>query len=290
MDHLASLEEDKEIMAASTAASVQKYSNLLKSFTASSSTFQILHSFGPPRSSQSIKRLYILDSSFNPPTLAHLHIATSSIASPCRLLLLLAIQNADKAPKPLSFPERLHLLTIFASSLSKRPQQQDGSRPEHDGQDLGLGIDIGVTKLPYFHSKASSIRQSGEYATDPEQIHLTGFDTLIRILDPKYYDHGRLDVLQGFFETSRLNVTLRDGGQWGERAQQEDLLRKIASGELEGIGARREWVTDERIVLVEGRGGSPISEFVSSQFFLCRFTLKKERLCLALLLGTVETR
>ncbi|TAQ83199.1 hypothetical protein B7494_g8476 [Chlorociboria aeruginascens] len=82
------------------------YANLLKAFASSPSLFRLLHSVPAPYTTPP-KTLYILDSSFNPPTLAHLHIARSAVLSDPRakegekrILLLLATQNADKAPKP----------------------------------------------------------------------------------------------------------------------------------------------------------------------------------------------
>src|SRR5450432_1859290 len=90
---------------------LKSYTTALKSFASSPSTFRILSSL-PVRSQSSQplpppKTLYILDSSFNPPTLAHLRILTSALTEktplPRRVLLLLATQNADKAQKPASF-------------------------------------------------------------------------------------------------------------------------------------------------------------------------------------------
>ena len=79
----------------------------LDSFAASPATFRVLHtvpsiSAGGTRGKPN--RLYVLDSSYNPPTRAHLRIAISALTEddaaakggPRSLLLLLATQNADK--------------------------------------------------------------------------------------------------------------------------------------------------------------------------------------------------
>src|SRR5277367_460709 len=102
---------------------LSKFASALSSFASSSpDNFRILSSI--PQHAPPPSTLYVLDSSFNPPTLAHLRIATSALSqdhgpAPKRLLLLLATQNADKAPKPASFEQRLVLMTIFANDLRK---------------------------------------------------------------------------------------------------------------------------------------------------------------------------
>jgi nicotinamide-nucleotide adenylyltransferase len=237
--------------------SLSKYASALTAFTSSSSTFRILHSI-PQSGLPPPQTLYVLDSSFNPPTLAHLHIATSALLhdtrpspSPKRLLLLLATQNADKAPKPASFHQRLVMMQIFASDLlATLPQSQSPS----SSTEPPIGIDIGVTKLPYFIDKALAISQSSAYPPSTTQVHLTGFDTLIRILDPKYYPPDmKLRALDGFLAQHRLRVAYRAGDQWGGKAAQDEYLRELELGEREKDGGKREWVTEGRIVMCDGR-------------------------------------
>ncbi|KAH8592789.1 cytidylyltransferase [Bisporella sp. PMI_857] len=246
---------------------LKNYTSLLKSFASSPSKFQILHSLSasskplPPP-----KTLYILDSSFNPPTLAHLRIATSallqdsrsrssSFASPTgkRLLLLLATQNADKAPKPAGFEQRLCMIHILAQDLIASLPSEANPQSEEEG---GLvGVDIGVIKLPYFVDKAAAIARSEVYGEpgEVEQVHMTGFDTLIRVLDPKYYGDKGLSVLDAFFERNRLRVTYRTDDEWGSRDEQDGYLAALGRGERGIEGAKGEWVRDGRIEMVEGR-------------------------------------
>ena len=167
------------------------FSVALKDFAFSPATFRVLRSVptaSKPQSSAT-KTLYVLDSSFNPPSKAHMQIAKSALkydkgAKPHRLILLLATQNADKAPKPASFENRLAMMTLFAQELER---------------ESAVPVDVAVTKLPYFHDKATSVDDSGVYQGEPEQVHLTGFDTVIRIFDTKYYppDHN-FRVLEPF--------------------------------------------------------------------------------------------
>lgn len=203
--------------------------------------------------------LYVLDSSFNPPTKAHMRIASSALLhdngpGPKRLLLLLAIQNADKAPKSASFEQRLAMMSTFATDLLMHL---------HFETDFPKGaeipyVDIGVTKFPYFHDKATAISQSSTYAGNPVQVHLTGFDTLIRIFDAKYYPPEKtLAPLEPFLTQHRLRVTYRTDADWGDRKAQQEYLDKIRRGERDAEGAKQEWV--KQIEMVEGaQPGEPI--------------------------------
>ncbi|CAG8955571.1 hypothetical protein HYFRA_00009525 [Hymenoscyphus fraxineus] len=270
------------------AARISTYSALLDFFTSSKHTFQILHSISsrassmpkllaaPPGSPP--KPLHILDSSFNPPTLAHHRIILTSLLSAQqnfakpdlpspqqtpRLLLLLATQNADKAAKPASFPERLAMMELFASSILS------SLSPPLSNE---LVIDIGVTKHPYFVDKSASIAQEAIYEREgqSEQIHLIGYDTLTRLLSPKYYLGTTLASLVPFLGKHRLEVTYRTDDKWGDRGAQDGFVRGIGEGRLcvrdgmaveggsevgslEEYGGVKAWVTEGRIVMVEGR-------------------------------------
>ena len=133
----------------------------------------------------------------------------------------------------------------------------------------GVVVDVGVTKEARFVDKARAIEECGEYSSSDdgagkkpvEQVHLTGFDTLLRLLDVKYYppDHD-LAPLEGLFEKHRVRVTRRTGDAWGGTEEQDEYIKKLQRGEMEDKGGRREWA--ERIELVEGRAEG--EEVVSS--------------------------
>lgn len=234
----------------------------LQAFTASPSPFRVLTTtasttayFAP------IQTLYILDSSFNPPTLAHLRIAISALlndkqanSSPTRrLLLLLATQNADKALKPASFEERLVMMTIFADELVQRVRSKNEDPSSHESG--AVVVDVGVTKSPLYLDKAAVLDRSGKYGevdSGPEQVHLTGFDSLIRLLDPKYYppDHT-LHPLQSLFSRHRIRVTRRTDDKWGGKKEQDEYVEALANGRRDSEGAKREW--SSQIELVDGR-------------------------------------
>ncbi len=262
------------------------YRQALKAFTSSASTFKVLSSFPHTPAAKPLpspKTLYILDSSFNPPTLAHLRIALSALLKdehpdvrfPKRLILLLAIQNADKAPKPAAFEERLVMMEVFAhdllstwrkaSSEAGASSSTTSSSAERDvdartAEDIS--IDIALTTHPYFMDKATSISQSSSYSPETPQIHLVGYDTLIRILDPKYYPPAHtLAPLVPFLAKHRLRVTYRTDDSWGAKQAQDRYLRELGEGKRDGEAAKREWVTEGRIVLCDGRkeGEEPVS-------------------------------
>lgn len=228
--------------------------------------------------------MLVLDSSFNPPTLAHLRMALSAAAETAtvtatsqpqsqRVLLLLATSNADKAPKPAAFPQRLSMMYIFAQDLlsamtatttAKSSEEARGSSP------TTIAVDIAVTTEPYFHSKSRAIadsdfyRQSAAAAAAFEQVYLTGFDTLIRIFNPKYYPgpgpgRAMAAALDPFFARSRLRVTMRTDADWGDAEAQRKYVDGLRGGGGNGglveVGGRAEWAEKVEMVESERRAG-----------------------------------
>lgn len=174
-----------------------------------------------------------------------MHLARSALeddrgSKPLRILLLLAIKNADKAPKPAQFEDRLAMMTLMAEELHREVD--------------GVVVDVGITGEPFYYKKAAVIEESGVYdgLETGEQVHITGFDTIIRIFDKKYYPDG-MGVLQSMFERGRLRVHLRDG----DEKEQRQYLEDIRSGRRENEGVKREWAA--KIEMVD-----PIREVVSS--------------------------
>ena len=225
----------------------------------------------------SVPTVVVLDSSFNPPTLAHMRMAKSALGAtpePRRILLLLATNNADKEAKPAAFPHRLAMMLEFARDL------QEGEIG--DGGGMGVTVDVGLTTQAYFSSKAEAVEESGIYARHGEvesqpprkerlqQVYLAGFDTVIRIFNPKYYpatpslppDTTPMQAaLDPFFARSRLRVTARPDDKWGDFPEQQAHLKNLAAGALDKVGGRARWAAD-RVEMVEGR--KPDEEPVSS--------------------------
>ncbi|KAI0851969.1 Nucleotidylyl transferase [Daldinia vernicosa] len=267
---------------------VSVFTQALKSYQISNANFRVLCSLThsslsstpteapvphPPQTPP--KPLLVLDSSFNPPTLAHQRMALSALSEhgqpsndstyKSRVLLLLATNNADKAPKPAAFPQRLAMMYIFAQDLLRSTATETSHKNQCEG------VDIAVTTEPYFHAKAAAISASdfyhghnssaGERSTT-ELIFLTGFDTLVRIFNPKYYPDGSMATcLDPFFAHSKLRVTMRPDAEWGDAAAQRAYVRELRAGGLERVGGRTWWA--ERIEMVEERADGE-EEVVSS--------------------------
>ncbi|QQK44774.1 Cytidylyltransferase [Penicillium digitatum] len=242
------------------------YVSLLKRFLTSSKDLEVLTTIPPDHAAES-ETLYVLDSSFNPPTCAHLRIvSTALLENPRprpRVLLLLAIQNADKPSKPASFEDRLVMMELFARDLRAHLASAPAFAAlgvTHAVETLPL-VDIGITKKPYFVDKAAAIETSEPYPVPLKQVHLTGYDTLIRIFNSKYYPpEHTLKPLEPFLSKHRLRVTMRPSDEWGGREEQLGYVAALARGDRDGEGASREWA--KQIQLVEGR--LPTDQPVSS--------------------------
>lgn len=266
----------------------------------------------------------MLDSSFNPPTLAHMQMATSALqdlrtqqgiaaalrggsagqrrglTDDVRLLLLLAVNNADKAAKPATFEERLLMMGAFAGDIRREwhnlekqtvgQEKATHANTEAQGDEATLPVDIGLTTHPYFHDKSAAIAASPYYdfaaaqtgnegEPHTSQIFLAGYDTLIRIFTPKYYTSpvpeagidppqqpGKTPMqmaLDPFFARAQLRVTMRTDADWGGREDQLGYVKRIMHGqELEEVGGRGEWA--RRVELVEGISGDVDGGNVSS--------------------------
>lgn len=262
---------------------LSEFESSLKSFQASNKKFQVLKTvypavqnanvlsapaIGEPASIRSgardsPKTLIVLDSSFNPPSIAHEHIALTGLeeafvakrANPVRLLLMFAVLNADKgADSPAAFPQRLTMMSLFAQDLLQRLASKMTDHDSDDSDALALSrvpIDIGVAKVPYYNDKSEAIateRSSTSdgtfYPDNPVHIHLLGFDTLTRFFNPKYYSSfdPPLSALDGFFRNGHsLRVTLRPDNSYGSEAEQRAWAKRLEDGELESAGGKKEW-------------------------------------------------
>lgn len=212
----------------STTEMLPRFRATLNSFAAAPSTFHIITTLTPDAPSTSI---HVLDSSFNPPTRAHLSLALS--ASPnARILLLLAIKNADKPPSPAPFEDRLEMMHRFAASFPTR------------------NVDIAITKHSLFVSKAGDIAAAYPGAA---QTYPMGFDTLVRVLDARYYTGPEgMGVLQRFFGGgNRVLCKLRGKNLEAQR----EYLEIIRRGEREGEGCKREWADSIELLEAAPRPG-----------------------------------
>jgi nicotinamide-nucleotide adenylyltransferase len=172
------------------------------------------------------------------------------------------------------------MMEIFAQEVLQKIHSE---APAED-----ISVDIAVTKYPYFVDKAKDMEVAEIYAGDDgsvvEQVHLIGYDTVIRLLSPKYYPpHHTLESLVPFLEEHRLEVTYRTDDSWGVKEEQDFFLQnlregrmkvvdgmaatpalgeRLEEGSLSDIGGRREWFGDGKMVMFEGRKGG--EESISS--------------------------
>lgn len=114
------------------------------------------------------------------------------------------------------------MMKIFASEIldSVAHPSTPNTPSLADGE---IVIDVGVTKQARFVDKTAALEKCWDYMFEDaggvrrpvEQVHLTGFDTLIRLLDIKYYppEHS-LKALEGLFERHRVRVTRRVDDAW----------------------------------------------------------------------------
>ncbi|EME84626.1 uncharacterized protein MYCFIDRAFT_187564 [Pseudocercospora fijiensis CIRAD86] len=236
----------------------------LKSFQSSGSKFRLLKTVHPshefpqePKTAhrdESPRTLFILDSSFNPPSIAHRTLAQSALhrssasqyAKPHRLLLLFAVMNADKAPSPASFEQRLSMMTVFARDLLDSSSRESDIDP--------VPVDIGVTTAPYYTDKSRAIETEGLewYPDNPHHIHLVGFDTLTRFFAAKYYKDKfdpPFSALNPYFDAGhRLRVTLRPDDEYGSVEEQRAFAAKLGNGDMEKDGGKKEWAQQVELV------------------------------------------
>lgn len=154
------------------------------------------------------------------------------------------------------------MMSLFAKELQDRLYAVGGN----DQSTATPAIDIALTSQPYFYLKSKLISDSEAFVDkktgeEPEHVHLIGYDTLIRLLDTKYYPPANsLSVLEPLFTHHRLRVHLRPG-EWGEVQKQHDWVAKLGGPEgqtclLEELGGKREWV--DKIELVDAEEGKGV--------------------------------
>lgn len=213
------------------------YKLALENFLKSGKEFSLVYKSSAPL--VSVSRILILDSSFNPPHMAHLTLAKEAISHDFKdgkngeissgpqkmLLLLLAVKNADKiVPVPALFEHRLQMMQLMANSLEK----------------LKIPVSIGLTTHARFAEKSSAIQNfinadSLWVNLSTKLTFLLGYDTLIRVLDPKYYAPASLeDSLNNFMtKTDLFCLTRAENGD--QFTKQQNYIQGIANGEFPEI-------------------------------------------------------
>ncbi|EPS42325.1 hypothetical protein H072_3703 [Dactylellina haptotyla CBS 200.50] len=182
----------------------------------------------------------ILDSSFNPPTKAHMYLAIQALQKytpkspneedpaedPPSLLLLLATSNADKAPAPAAYEHRIAMMSLLADEI------RDVYAQETSTTDVPR-IDIGITRHARFIDKSEDLYTNYLYPrAQTRQIWIMGYDTLIRLLDTKYYppEHTLTPVYDTLLSgRNRILVFGRPGDEFGSDELQREYSENVDS-------------------------------------------------------------
>lgn len=206
--------------------------------------------------------LLVLDASFNPPHNAHaalVHTALQQYPSARRVLLLMSTRNADK-PGVVSdqYAHRLGMLRRFADVCAGMAASVEGSQMR--------SVAVCLTTHARFVDKFNQLDETAAAAgkKQEEVVFLAGFDTLVRILDPKYYPGvplsqalgGRFQAYVRFMvlarmpdESADMSAVVGGAGGW---AEQEQYVARIAAGEVTGVPE----VWADRIDIVEATAES----------------------------------
>ena len=142
--------------------------------------------------------LLVLDSSFNPPHWGHYTLVKKGLElyhqKSTQVLLLLSVNNADKAPKPASFDKRMEMMCLLADMM-------------HED---GIAVSVGITVHGKYVDKFNVLR--GFYKHTGIMSFLVGFDTLVRIFDAKYYSPQLpAEALRDFMSSTELCCLTREG-------------------------------------------------------------------------------
>lgn len=192
-------------------------------------------------------QIAVLDSSFNPPTLAHLALANHprpkyeySSGDYDAKLLLLSIRNADKKLKTsdATYEHRAEMMIELAKDVTN----SDGSPGNVAVAMIDEPTFVGKSKiLQMFLMKRLNELESLEPALEPKLTFLLGIDTLYRLFSPRYYSNSEEDrfskmrsALRQFFvgDDSRVVSASRDASSYpsnNESSSESYLMSQIQS-------------------------------------------------------------
>lgn len=173
----------------------------------------------------------ILDSSFNPPTSAHLSLLLNdpSDLSHDAHLLLFSTSNADKGTgkegdaTPL---QRIEMMEILANEATRRLKLRHGDNHEP-------AVAVGIVDHPLIAPKSTLIKDHFKTLKVETQLHyLVGADTIPRFFSPKYYNPpngtGLKETCQKMFgqEKTKMICARRStsGDQKEEKEKEDELL------------------------------------------------------------------
>ena len=150
---------------------------------------ELVHRAEPPIS-ESGKKLGIFSGSFNPLTLAHTKMIEDTITEYQldELLLLLAKANVDKGVFGLPLAARLLTLERYTKIREK--------------------FSVGVSSHGRYIDKVTALKAI--LPSETEFYFIVGYDTLVRIFDPKYYTDFHAELGELFIEARFIVANRRE--------------------------------------------------------------------------------
>lgn len=245
-------------------------SNVFQTFRDEGQKFRIF--YGDKRTDSDV--LLVLDSSFNPPHWGHYTLIKKALefyhGKSAQVLLLLSVNNADKAPKPAAFDKRMEMMCLIAAMLHKE----------------SVSISVGITVFGKYVDKNTALRDY--YYPHGNIAYLMGFDTIVRIFDPKYYSPQLpSDALNEFMISAELCCLTREGGhafetqisygkdisegvyepmiprQWGSKINV--LMNDEECGSISSSRIRMAILSGSSVKTLRDQLPSPIIQYISSQ-------------------------
>lgn len=168
-------------------------------------------------------RLGVMSASFNPPTRAHVRMTEEAdrLCGFHETLFVLARTNVEKRLYGAPLEARLWMLDALA-----------GSRPS---------CSVAAVSHPRFVDKAAALRAC--YPSGTEVCFIVGYDTLVRLFDPKYYadmpaELGRMFASCRFVAANRGEYTTEVVQRFLERPECREFANRITVMELDARHAR----------------------------------------------------
>lgn len=199
------------------------------------------------------RHIAVLDASFNPPTRAHLVLASMarSLSQPEQTydahILIFSVRNADKGrgrPGDATPLQRLEMIELLARQL-----EHDLPKPN---------VAVALVDEPLVFAKSSLIHAALGNQAPLHLYWLMGSDTITRVFHPKYYNSEAhlSEVCSQFFgneqssivcaERSDDSVQGRAGDpQWSGKQTSSDEVHKL----LKSPGPARDWYAKGSIEL-----------------------------------------
>ncbi|KAL3234249.1 hypothetical protein RNJ44_03011 [Nakaseomyces bracarensis] len=173
--------------------------------------------------------LLVLDSSFNPPHLGHYTLIKNSVKfyqskgiTDLQILLLLSVKNADKGVKPAPFSKRMDMMQQFSKYINEQQLCNKNN-----------SVILALTNHAKFVDKKNVIQDFIGHDSRTKIAFLVGFDTLVRIFDPKYYAPILVsEALEEFMKTVEFCCLARDHDQTTIEIQHR-YVSEILDGEKE---------------------------------------------------------